>query len=214
MQAWLLWTQRNSVIHGGHIQDPIRLAKRSADFLEEFRQTRDHLAIPTSVGGCNRWNPPPGASFKINFDAAIFQDINATGFGAIIRNGLGEVMASISAKGPLAFDSEEVEVLACRKALEFAADAGFSNLVIEGDNATVMTFVSNSRAAQSRLGHLYADIQCMVAGLHVFSVNCVPCSANSVAHSLACFARCITDEVVWLEESPPPTLEALYFDSH
>ena len=54
------------------------------DFLEEFKQSRDHLAIPTSIGGYTRWNPLPGASFKINFDAAIFQDINATGFGAII----------------------------------------------------------------------------------------------------------------------------------
>ena len=60
-----------------------------------------------SVGGCTRWNPPLSASFKINFDAAIFQDINATNFGAIIRNGLGEVMASISAKGPPICDSEE-----------------------------------------------------------------------------------------------------------
>ena len=105
-------------------------------------------------------------------------------------------------------------MLACRKALEFAMDAGFSNMVIEGDNATVMNYLSNSRVAQSRLGHLYGDIQCMVAGLHVFSVNCVACSANSAAHSLACFARCIIDEVVWLEESPPPAFEALYFDSH
>ena len=54
----------------------------------------------------------------------------------------------------------------------------------------------------------------MAAGLHVFSVNCVTRLANSVAHSLARFARCITDEVVWVEESPPLTLEALYFDSH
>ena len=123
-------------------------------------------------------------------------------------------MASISAKGPPVFDSEEAEVLACRKALEFAMDAGFSALVIESDNAIVMNYLFNSRAAQSRLGHLYGDIQCMAAGLHALSVNCVTRSANSVAHSLARFARCITDEVVWVEESPPPTLEALYFDSH
>ena len=34
-------------------------------------------------------------------------------------------MASISAKGPAVFDSEEAEVLACRKAVEFAVDSGF-----------------------------------------------------------------------------------------
>ena len=46
-------------------------------------------------------------------------------YWAIIRNGSGEVMASISARGPPIIDSEEAEILACRKALEFAVDAGF-----------------------------------------------------------------------------------------
>ncbi|XP_023911186.1 uncharacterized protein LOC112022794 [Quercus suber] len=95
VQAWLLWTQRNSVIHGGNKQDPSQLAKRATKFLEEFKQSHEHLTVQTSVARCSRWNPPPGASFKLNFDVAIFQDIDALGFGAIIRNGLGEVMASI-----------------------------------------------------------------------------------------------------------------------
>ena len=37
-------------------------------------------------------------------------------------------------------------------------------------------------------------------------------SANNVAHSLARHAKHI-DDVVWLEESPPSALEALYLDS-
>ena len=53
-----------------------------------------------------------------------------TGFGAIIRNDKGEVMAAMSAGGPLVSSSEEAELLACRKAVEFATDAGFSELVI------------------------------------------------------------------------------------
>uniref|UniRef100_A0A7N2MBL0 Uncharacterized protein n=1 Tax=Quercus lobata TaxID=97700 RepID=A0A7N2MBL0_QUELO len=38
-------------------------------------------------------------------------------------------------------------------------------------------------------------------------------NANTVAHVLAPYARNIEDELVWLEESPPPAFEALYFDS-
>ena len=37
-------------------------------------------------------------------------------------------------------------------------------------------------------------------------------SANRVAHSLAHYARHIDKDIVWLEDSPPPTLEALYMD--
>ena len=50
----------------------------------------------------------------------------------MIRNEKAEVMAAMSAKGPLVGDSEETEILACRKALEFATDASFSELVNEG----------------------------------------------------------------------------------
>lgn len=41
----------------------------------------------------------------------------------------------MSAKGPHVQDSVEAEVLACRRAPEFAIDIGFFELMIEGDNA-------------------------------------------------------------------------------
>ena len=104
-------------------------------------------------------------------------------------------------------------MLACRKALEFAVDVGFAELVLEGDNVTVMRNLEASRNTLSHLGHLYGDIQCLMLGLHVVLVSCVSRTANSMAHSLAKFARGVEDECIWLEESPPPALEALYFDS-
>ena len=66
---------------------------------------------------------------------------------------------------------------------------------------------------RSRLGVIYDDIRHLAAGLHYVSFNCIRCSANSVAHSLARYANVLDEEVVWLEETPPPALDALYFDS-
>ena len=144
---------------------------------------------------------------------AIFQELQASGFGAIIWNGSGEVMASISIRGPLVIDSEEAEILASRKALEFSIDAGFRDLIVEGDNKVVMTSVANTHTASSRLGHLYRDINCIAAGIDNLTVSCVPRTANIVAQALARYAKNIEDELVWLEESPPLAFEALYFDS-
>ena len=45
-----------------------------------------------------------------------------------------------------------------------------------------------------------------------FSVSYAKQSANSIAHSFAKYAKQIDYEIVWLEESPPHALEALYFD--
>ena len=50
----------------------------------------------------------------------------------------GEMMAAMAEKEPPISNNEEAKVLACRKALEFAADVGFVKLLIEGDNVSVM----------------------------------------------------------------------------
>ena len=47
----------------------------------------------------------------------------------------------------------------------------------------------------------------------MFSVSCVKKGANSVAHSLATFARQLDAELVWLEENPPSAADALYVDN-
>ena len=61
-------------------------------------------------------------------------------------------MAVMAAKGPKVFCSEEVELLAYRKAIEFAVDVGFSKLVIEVDNSSAMTVISTLKIDQSLSG--------------------------------------------------------------
>ena len=69
----------------------------------------------------------------MNFNDACFDDEAALGYRAVIRNEKGEVMAAIVVRGGDVRDSEEVEVMACRKALEFAIDVGFTKIILEGD---------------------------------------------------------------------------------
>ena len=131
----------------------------------------------------------------------------------MIRNEKGEVMATIAEQGGAVRDNEEVEVMACRKALEFAIDAGFTEIILEGDNAMVMKVISQAQQDLSRLSLIYEDIWCLAAGFRTITYNCVRRSANSVAHALARFARLLDQEIVWLEEDPPPAMDALYLDS-
>ncbi|KAL0007780.1 hypothetical protein SO802_009282 [Lithocarpus litseifolius] len=63
--------------------------------------------------------------------------------------------------------------ISCRKALEFAIDASFSELVNEGDNANVMKFISSTGVNQSRLGHIIEDIQSLAHGLRWVNVSAV-----------------------------------------
>ena len=159
------------------------------------------------------WQPPQGTFFTLNFDGACFDNGAASRYGVVIRNGNGEVMATLSAKSGVVRDSEEVEVMACRKTLEFSIDTGFTVVILEGDNAIVMKTVSQAQPNFSWLGLIYEDIWCLAAGFRSILFNCVRRSANSVAYALARFARLIDNEIVWMEEDPPPVMDALYLDS-
>ena len=84
-QAWIIWNQRNCVVHGGKLKDPSSLTKRVEEFVDEFKQAQDHLAVLTrqQLSG-DVWQPPSSAEYKLNFDAAIFSGLDRSGYGAII----------------------------------------------------------------------------------------------------------------------------------
>ena len=151
--------------------------------------------------------------YKLNFNAAVFASTRSLGVGVIVRNSLGDVMASPSARGLAVANSEEALALVWRKAVEFAMDVGFTDLVIEGDNAAVMKAITSPQLDRSRLGHIYDDTCTLTIGFRSCTIGCVKRSANSVAHSLARFASHLDEELVWLEESPPPALDTLYLDA-
>ena len=98
--------------------------------MDEYSEEQLRLAIPATTASVQTWRPLSGSTFKLNFDATVFANKNSYGFCVIIRNDMGEVMASLSTKGLYVESSEEAKVLTCRKALEFAIDARFMELVV------------------------------------------------------------------------------------
>ena len=160
------------------------------------------------------WQPPPQLVFKLNFDAAVFSGLNKSGFGAIICNEKGEFMAAMAATGSEVFCSEEAELIACRKAIEYTMDVGFSELVIEGDNSSAMTAISTLKIDQSLLGNVVGDIQHLIRNLLWVRIDCVRIGGNLVAHVLAQFARNIAKDMYWMEDVPPIAREALYQDAN
>ena len=98
-------------------------------------------------------------------------------------------MAALSTTGPAVTCSEEAEIMACKKALEFAIDAGFLKIVVEGDNANVMRAVSSSTPNMSMLGNVIDDIQFLLCGLRRASTSRIKRGGNRVAYVLARHAK-------------------------
>ena len=85
VQAWMLWNQRNSVMHGGKLKDPGWLNTLAEEWLEESAQAQQ---LFVTLRGTERyvWRPPSHPFFKLNFDAAVIKEKGMSGFGAMIRN--------------------------------------------------------------------------------------------------------------------------------
>ena len=133
------------MVHGSKLKDLSSLNKRAEEFVDEFKHAQSNLSVLTQQQQSGDvWQPPSQSEYKLNFDAAIFSSLDRSGYGAIIRNDKGEVMAAMSASGPNVSTSGEAELLACGRAIEFAVDAGFSRLIIEGDNSNVLQSISSS----------------------------------------------------------------------
>ena len=122
-------------------------------------------------------------------------------------------MAAMSARGPTIHSSEEGKLLACRKAIEFAIDVGFSKLVLEGDNVNVMQAISSQEANISLLGNVVEDIKLLISGLQWVSISHTRCSGNKVAHVLAQHARTSIEDLYWIEDSPARLIEQLYHNA-
>lgn len=45
-----------------------------------------------------RWAPPPAGTYKANFDATIFEELNCAGLGVVYRDHFGQVIATLSQK--------------------------------------------------------------------------------------------------------------------
>ena len=185
VQAWFIWNQGNLVVHGGQVQDPSVIIRRAKDFLEDFQRSQTRLSVQHRRAHPSTWLPPPTGHFKLHFDAAVFSNPPSTGYGAVIHNENAEVMASFSARGLMAVDSSEAELLACLGAIQFAIEVGITDVVIEGDNAMIMGAIAKKEICGARLVNIFNDIQALLVELTWFSISSVKREANFVANLLA-----------------------------
>ena len=64
----------------------------------------------------------PSPLLKVNFDGALFMDTSHAGISAVIRDLAGKVIGALSERIALPTTVDDVEALACRRAIEFAME--------------------------------------------------------------------------------------------
>ena len=166
----------------------------------------------SNSSGGNRWQAPQAGFVKVNFDGAVFGELNKSGVGVVIRDNNGAVLASCSEKLTQAYKAEETETLAAQKALMFAHELGFQRVTLEGDALGLIQALKSQEQNLSPLGLLVEDVKLYSNHFQRVLYSHVKRNGNSVAHNLTKHAIRILDFQVWMEDVLSHIVSFLYSD--
>nr|POE71779.1 hypothetical protein CFP56_31880 [Quercus suber] len=112
---------------------------------------------PPQTDPRSSWKPPPDSKAKVNFNGAVFREMQRAGVGVIVRNAEGCVLASMAETFHLPFSVAAVEVIAAKKALQFARDIGLSSIILEGDSKITIDGLKSTYSSLNDYGHLLVE---------------------------------------------------------
>ncbi|KAL0009992.1 hypothetical protein SO802_005100 [Lithocarpus litseifolius] len=203
MIVYLIWFRRNKLRVGETVADLKLINSMAKDALLEFQQAFPAPPNPPPARSITKWLPPPKDWVKANFDGAIFQGRDEAGIGIIIRNDHGLVMTTLTQVIPLPTSVEIVEVLAARRALIFASELGFDQVILEGDSEIAIRAMNSEDYSAASFGHIISDIKSFSSHFRALVFQHTRRLGNKVAHRLARAACTFSSSLcTWMEEVP------------
>ena len=136
--AWLLWNRRNASQFGKPVHPLYKLCNIAGNILQEYLTAQNEVEESAPIGPIvlQHWPPPNHDNYKVNFDAAIFNSSNSAGIGVMVHDCAGEAIRALSMSIPLPQSVANMEALAYRRAMQFVAEIGLTQVVFEGDSCT------------------------------------------------------------------------------
>ena len=159
--------------------------------------------VQVSVSSAANWKPPQIDSIhKLN--VAIFQSNNfaLVGFGLIIRNNKGEVLAASCDRVEKSLNPPCTAAFVMRKALLFCQSTSFSQVEVECNFAKLVTFINSDRICSLEAAWISEDISLISDSLDFISFISIHLRCNHSALALASAAKEKEEAIVWLEECP------------
>lgn len=134
---WNWWIERNRVREGGKARPTDELVyivkNQTKAFLEVV--AKQTLKVPKPI---LRWRKPEGNWVKINCDGSFLETSGSGGWGAVMRDNLGSVLATGAGNLPFLLDSLQAEACAANRGLLLAASNGASNVILEIDSLNLI----------------------------------------------------------------------------
>ena len=209
--SWSVWNRRNQ-LHFKENACPLNQILPLAKERKREFQCLQPTTLRMQHRNHTRWKPPDRDIYKVNYDGAIFEQQGKAGLGVVIQNSNGEVMASMSQLVQLPSTVAQVEAMAARKAIEFALEIGFDEIILEGDSEIIYIDLLNIGSSLALHGHLIQDVKALVPLFSSIYFSHVSQTGNQAAHSLARRAILSENLNVWMEEVPPDIIDVIQVD--
>uniref|UniRef100_A0A803QQJ1 Reverse transcriptase domain-containing protein n=1 Tax=Cannabis sativa TaxID=3483 RepID=A0A803QQJ1_CANSA len=133
---WSIWSDRNNIEHQKSYKKPADVYENSMAYICNFQ----HASSSTSIVNVDQtvadhlpWKPPLAGKLKLNVDATVLSSHNKMGYGALIRDSRGEVLAALSKPATCNFKPQEMEAKAMFHALQWARQLHFQVELVETD---------------------------------------------------------------------------------
>ena len=155
--AWGLWQRLNRMrVHqpSWHLHE---IGDRAKELVREFFYAHKPVSPLPRSSRCARWVPPPSGCYKANVDAAMFEALDCTGIGVVVRDHEGCIVAALSQRVRLTQSMEMAEALAARRAVVFAKELSLSDVLVEGDCLRVMQALAGSGRCNTLFGQVIED---------------------------------------------------------
>ena len=140
--------------------------------------------FPSLGEGDKRWVPPRPGLLKLNIDTTYCQFTARAGYGCIICNDLGQVVAFSCGRYEGALSAQHAEIMALKDGLLLAVSRGLVLDCVECDALNVVSDV-NIRNFDSIFGVLLEDIVELLVVVGGGSCRHISRYCNMVAHTLA-----------------------------
>ncbi|XP_021751079.1 uncharacterized protein LOC110716751 [Chenopodium quinoa] len=198
-EAKRIW--RNAWVFDGRKKDASETIHKAVGMVGDYESALENSTLSSNPQQFeSQWKPPVEGVIKINSDAATFGS-NQVGLGAVMRDRVGDVVAStcLCLKGN--YEVDVVEALAMRHALAISLESGFNRVCLKTDCLKLHHHLKKKTAPATAFGLIVHDILKLALQCQEYS-SFVKRGGNRVAHELAKISSSFTELRVWMEEVP------------
>ena len=182
---WRWWSARNKVNEGERMQSANEICSSVCYFLMEVQKLERNAMKQTAVARYS-WKPPPADIYKINSDGSFDPSSRSGGWGFVVRDSSGEVLAAGAGNITYAASSLQAEAIAVYKSILQAARLGMTRIILEMDATVLASALKSCCVDRSAIGGLVYQIRdIMCDDFSCCTVSVCNRSCNKVADCLA-----------------------------